>query len=414
MKICLHKRKGRLFDGTMSFRIGATGLVLGLMVLLAGCSQKNESPAATPAERPAWAWANYPVTNRLRLAVLSCKVQPRSSLTLVAPMTGILRLHLATSQTNLEAGTVWAEFDPELFANESNVLSGVKARLDQREVMVRELELPRQKIKLTRDLWDSERQLAMLGWLHTNQDLAALPSSGLKNPDLRPEGIELASKESELLKLTLGALAATNLSVLGIDLESQQVEWQRRQLEFQRKQEQARIKMPFTGQLTVSLQLADKVTEYPVNMGQELGVARDLSQVQLRVSLSDPAWASVPANSLSATLRLPNGAELAATFAFKKVERIQNREEAVATFYVLPEHAKEAVRMLGMDVPGELWVALEKPVRVVPKLKLVLFQPSAFQNRNWADGVARLWPGARVAAEGQTELAIELADGGNP
>jgi len=48
------------------------------------------------------------------------------------------------------------------------------------------------------------------------------------------------------------------------------MELERRQLDFDHRQAQARFKLPFSGQLITSLQLADGVTEYPVSAGQEL------------------------------------------------------------------------------------------------------------------------------------------------
>lgn len=91
-----------------------------------------------------------------------------------------------------------------------------------------------------------------------------------------------------------------------------------RKLEFERRLNQATLKMPFSGQLTVSLPLTEGVEEYPVNAGQELAVARDLSLIRLRVALANPAWAGLPMERLSAMVRLPNGGELEAAFALQK------------------------------------------------------------------------------------------------
>ena len=65
-----------------------------------------------------------------------------------------------------------------------------------------------------------------------------------------------------------------------------------------------------------------------------------------------------------------------------------------------------AARLVGTDVSCELWLALAEPARVVPKLALVLHEPSVFQNRRWNEGLAKLAPGAEVLVEGQTDLAI--------
>ncbi|HEX3797165.1 MAG TPA: hypothetical protein VH413_00580 [Verrucomicrobiae bacterium] len=358
---------------------------------------------------PAWQWENYPLSDQLQLATLSCKVQAKNSFVMVSPMSGLLRLHVATFQTNLAVGEVWAEMESDLLISESNALAEAKSKMEQREKTLQELELPRQKLKLTRDLWEAERQEALTGWLLTNQDLAASVSD-LKTPDLRSESLSLAHEESLLLRRGLEELAKTNLVLSGVDLDEQRAEWDRRELEFKRKQEMSQIKMPFSGQLTVSLLLADGVTQYPVSSGQELGVARDLSQIQVRVALYDSAWAALPPSSLRATIQESANVELEATFACKKIERAQFREEPAAYFVIRPEDVARAGPMVGMEVPGALWLKLEKPMRIVPKLALILYCPAYFQRRNWTEGVTHICPGAKVVAEGQADVAIDISE----
>ncbi|HTG43807.1 MAG TPA: hypothetical protein VK633_04685, partial [Verrucomicrobiae bacterium] len=55
-----------------------------------------------------------------------------------------------------------------------------------------------------------------------------------------------------------------------------------------------------------------------------------------------------------------------------------------------------------------LWIDLPEQVRVVPKLAIVLHQPEAFQNRNWAAALNVAFPGSRLVVEGQTDLGIVL------
>jgi hypothetical protein len=118
----------------------------------------------------------------------------------------------------------------------------------------------------------------------------------------------------------------------------------------------------------------------------------------------------LPAGRLTALVRLPNGEDLIAPFAFQKIERVQLREEAVYYFEFPAEKSALAARLMGTDVSCELWFTLPQPARVVPKLSLVLQQPEAFQGRSWAKGVGAVWPGAYVLVEGQTDLAIVLAN----
>jgi hypothetical protein len=348
--------------------------------------------------------------SRMRLAAVPCQLLPKSSITINSPMVGSLRVYVSQPRTNVNSGTVWAEFEPDIFGAESEALEEARAKLDQQEKIKLELDLPKQKLKLQRELEEAQRQFTLLTLLSTNQDLAskAFNIPGQQGGPMRPEAVDNARIELELLKQSLGYLETTNLAILGIDLPGQRSDWQRRKLEFERRQSQARLKMPFEGQLTISLPLTEGVQEYPVNVGQELAVARDLSLIRLRVSLANPAWVGLPTERLFAVVRLPNGQELQAPFAFQKIEKVQSREESVYYFQFPLESSETVARLVGADVSCEVWMTLPQAARIVPKLSLVLNQPGAFQGKGWAQGIQTILPGAQLMVEGQTDLAIVL------
>ncbi len=393
-------------------------LLLGLsaayavsVLLSVGCSQKANQATASPTVS-AWSWNAYPPMNKMRLALLPCRVLPKTSITINSPFSGQLRLYVDRAQTNLPAGRIWAEFEPKILSAESNALAEAKERFSERERMLLELELPKQKFKLAREIEEAQRQLSLLELLVTNQTLAisAVNLVGLKDRTLTQEVVQRSRQELNLMKENYQYLMATNLALLGVDLQGQRTEFQRRELEFERQQIQARFKMPFTGQLNCSLQLSEGISDYPINAGQEIGVARDLSAILVRIALADASWSTLSPESLAAVVNLPDGTRLEAAFAFKRLERLQAREEIVFYFQFPAEKASAAVRLLGTDLSCELWLALAQPARLVPKLTLVLNQPSLFQNRRWSEGVAQLSPGSRVLVEGQTDLAITTAE----
>jgi hypothetical protein len=384
--------------------------VLLLVLISSGCHEKN-LPAANGPSEGHWRWEVFPAVQRMRLATLPCQLLPRSSISIYSPMLGVLRVNAAQPQTNLTANTVWGEFEPAMFAAEAKAIEEAKSKLEERERLQLELELPKEKLRMEKDLEEARRQVALLNLLSTNRELAhiALKLPGNSANGVRPEALTNAQAELSLLRRSMDYLETTNLAILGIDLPGQRSEWERRKLEFDRRQSQARLKMPFTGQLTINLPLTEGVEEYPVNSGQELAVARDLSLIRVRVTLSNPAWAGLPADQIVAMVRLPNGVELNAHFVFQKIERVQLREESVYYFEFPSDKAALAARLMGTDVSCELWLNLPQPARVVPKLSLVLQQPAAFQGRTWAQGVGAAWPGAYVLVEGQTDLAIVLS-----
>jgi hypothetical protein len=367
----------------------------------------TEAPNLT--NTPAWNWDAYPAVRRMKLATLPCLLQPRSQITINSTLAGSLKIYIDQPQTNMEAGKVWGEFEPTIFELEADSFEEARQKLDEREKILTELEIPKQKLKLEREIEEAQRQVDYLRYITTHPDSADLIlRAGDKTSVMRPDSLVKAQSELGLLNQSLVYLNETNTAALGVDLAGLRSEWKRRKVEFERRRAQATLKMPFTGQLTVSLPLAEGVAEYPVNIGQELAVARDLSVVRLRVAIGNSAWNSLTPDKLVAMIRLPNGQELEAQYSYHKIERQQNREESAYYFQFLPEHTQLVARLIGTDVTCELWYNLAQPTRIVPKLALIMHNKTAFQAGNWGAGLNAAFPGARVAVEGQTDLGIVL------
>ena len=398
-----------------------TILPIALVVLLAAaCSKQPATPARAikavaiapsqaPNPVPAWNWDSYPAVKKMRLGVLPCALQPRSQIAISSTLAGSLKLYLTSPQTNLAGGTVWGEFEPTIFQAEGEALEEARVKLDEREKLQREIEIPKMRLRLERELQDVERRVKMVRFLSTNADLALLTVGAGDNKSLlRPDALADAEEEYRLVTENLQYVQETNSAALGMDIGTMRSQWRQQKLEFERRRAQATLKMPFNGQLTLTLPLAEGVAEYPVNVGQELAIARDLSIVRLRVPFANSAWSALPPERLFAIVRLPSGQELEAQFAYNKVERVQNREESAYYFQFLPEHTSTIARLIGTDVTCELWLNLGQATHIVPKLALIMHNPIAFQSGNWSSGLAQAFPGARLAVEGQTDLGIVL------
>lgn len=360
-------------------------------------------------QRAAWNWDSYPAVKKMRLGVLPCQLQPRSQIAINSTVAGALKLYVNVPQTNLPVGLVFGEFEPTIFELEAKALEEARIKLDEREKLQREIEVPRLQLKLKRELEEMQRRVALIRFYSTNLEMAqmAIGIGDTKSP-LRPDSLNEAEEELRLANQNYAYLQETNSAVVGTDIGSVRLQWERQKVEFERRRAQATLKMPFNGQLTLSLALAEGVAEYPVNIGQEIGVVRDLSTVRLRVPFANAAWSSISPERLFAIVRLPGGQELEAQFAYNKVERAQNREESAYYFQFLPEHTAMVSRLIGTDVTCEVWMNLGQVTRVVPKLALIMHNPTAFQSGNWSAGLATAFPGARLAVEGQTDLGIVL------
>jgi hypothetical protein len=383
----------------------------------AGCSfqtakAKSRSARTDAADgmvtaAPAWNWENYPPVTRMKLATLPCQLQPKSTIVVSSPLMGILRVYVSAPQTNLPAGFLWAEFEPEIFAAEKKSLTESLKKLEDQEKLQWEIEYPRKKIQLEDQIEEAENQARLMKMLSTNAELAEAVfrvSTNHGNP-MKPDAVEKSETNLNLLKQSLDFLESTNFAAVGVDLAGQRTDWERRNLDFQRRQQQARFAMPFPGTLTVSVPLTEGVLNYPVNAGQELGVARDVSAVRVRVAMDNVAWTGLPLDRLKVYVR-SGDQSLEAKFSYQKIERVQNREESACYFEFAPEKAKAAARLIGANVSCDLWIDLPEPARVVPKLAVVLHQPDSFQTRNWSSALSSAFPGSRLVVEGQTDLAI--------
>lgn len=380
--------------------------------LLAGCSPKAANARSDARNGnnahagPTWNWESYPPMKQMRVAQLPCQLQPKSTITVVSPISGLLRIYAPGPQEDLQAGFLWGEFEPEILKQDELVLAESLRKLEDLERVQWEIEYPKKKMQLEQQLKEAEKELKRVEILSNNPELARrVLGAGSHTNAMRPETLELARASFRLLQQQMEFLQSTNLAALGFDLTGQRTEWKRRELEFQRRRQQSRFEMPFDGKLTVSVPISEGVTNYPVNQGQELAVARDISSVRARVVLENAAWTGLPPEKMRIVVTT-GGRSLEARFAFQKIEKIQNREESAFYFEFPPGKAAEAARLIGANNQCDLWVELSEPAHIVPKLAVILHQPEAFQNKSWVGGISSVFPGSRLLLEGQTDLAV--------
>ena len=164
-----------------------------------------------------------------------------------SPSTGLLHLYVDKQQTNLPAGFVWAEIEPKLLVASSNALAEAEEKLNEREKLLMQLELPKQQIKVGKEIEEAKRQLALMEILRTNQEAAAaaFAQTTLRERSLTPETFHRAQEELKLMQTNYAYLQATNLQVLGVDIQTPRTELERRRLEFEHQENQSRFKIPF-------------------------------------------------------------------------------------------------------------------------------------------------------------------------
>jgi hypothetical protein len=130
---------------------------------------------------------------------------------------GMLRVYVTSPQTNLPAGFLWAEFEPEIFAAEEKSLNESLKKLEDQEKMQWEIEYPRKKILVQQQIEEAENQAKLMRMLSTNAELAqAVFSMGTNygNP-MKPDALAKSELNLHLLKQSLAYLETTNFAAWG-------------------------------------------------------------------------------------------------------------------------------------------------------------------------------------------------------
>lgn len=355
----------------------------------------------------------YKQSNQILLGTVTAEVAPVGSLRLKSPASGLLHLRLPRERrAPLAAGTVWGEFDPERTRLEREALTLARALLDKKEQPRLRLDLTRDALDLTEKRSELTRQIGMFEQILADPDLsdyylASGPAAGdTRSRDEIKTLVTRLRSQIELLDLAI-AYAGTDEH---LETESRVLDLKLRQheLDLERREEEKRLTMPFDGEVTLLVERPADDRPLRIDTGVELALIQDFSVLQARVVIKRPEWRLIPTSGLRLNIRTGLGS-LGANFEKSRLDSVSGREELVYIFRFTPEDASTARSLVGGGITSSLTASLGEPVRIVPKLKLVLDDPEAFRDGDWQTGLVKTHPGARLIAIGETELAIAPA-----
>src|SRR5687767_857640 len=156
------------------------GVMIGAAVMLGavatGCSPEEakakgdgkKKTAAGPvgASGMAWNWEQYPAFTRMRVGQLPCQLQPKSTITVMSPISGLLRIYAQSPQSQQKAGFLWGEFEPEILKQDEQMLAESLKKLEDLERVQWEIEYPRKKRQLEQQVKDADRKSTRLNSSH--------------------------------------------------------------------------------------------------------------------------------------------------------------------------------------------------------------------------------------------------------
>ncbi len=189
----------------------------------------------------------------------------------------------------------------------------------------------------------------------------------------------------------------------------------RKRTEFERKHEKQTLRMPFDGRLQYNVNLPeDRTKPYEfTGMVQNFATVCDDSSYYVTISVARSDLSLLPEDKFSVRVALPEGRELRAPFAFRRVERSgSSGGDMLAYFFRLPEADSEtAYGMLGSNTKASLFYEVDGTVERVSKASLAA-HPQAGQCESWAELVALAHPGAVVVVVADRDVVIRHAGQG--
>lgn len=371
----------------------------------AGCNRNRDTAAAAPL-RPAWDWKSFPESDELLLAQLPATVQPARLDLIRAPAPGRLQLDPAARPgALLAAGQIWAVLEPDEAAEETAVLTRLEKQLGERRERYRHFELPLALIRLDRDIADTQESLALAQFAEKSPELFRGDPPVL-DPRLKPAGTAAQIAEQlRLLKERRARTAAGEPDTEPGDLQALATEIEQRQHTRDARHERLTLKAEFAGQLRLTEDFDQGARR--VNAGELVATLEDAAVLEVRVVAALPLVHAVPAESLCAVIGLPGGGSATAEFTALNLELKGDAAVPVLRFRLaVPPGGAPSRPPLGVELPALLYTRLPAPARIVPKLALVQRDSANALGDGWRAGLAKLFPGSELAAEGRQAVAV--------
>lgn len=371
----------------------------------AGCRRNSDTQAAVSAP-PAWDWKSFPESNELLLAQLPATVQPARLDLIRAPAPGRLQLDPAARPgALLAAGQVWAVLEPDEAAEETAGLARLEKQLGERRERYRHFELPLALIRLDRDIADAQESLALAQFAEKSPELFRGDPPVL-DPRLKPAGtVAQIAEQLRLLKERRARTATGEPDTEPGDVQALATEIEQRQHTREARHERLTLKAEFAGQLRLTEDFDQGVRR--VNAGELVATLEDAAVLEVRVVAALPLVHAVPAASLRAVIGLPEGGSATAEFAAMNLELRGDTAVPVMRFRLpVPAGGAASRPPLGVEIPAVLYTRLPAPARIVPKLALVQRDTGNELGDGWRAGLAKLFPGSELAAEGRQAVAV--------
>jgi len=353
----------------------------------------------------------YPAARQIHLGSVPVRVLPAQLHKVKSPMGGRLHARAGLRGERVAEGEVWAEFEPERLRMEREAFDLATDLLEEKEKPGFRLEQSEARVQLENRLNDLERQRAMLAKILQEPELAELylQEEGQDGGDATTVRLmqQRLSGQIEVMRAALDYVGTPRQAEL--ELRILELRMRQQALDLERREQESRLRMPFSGEIQWLPGLPEnhETEGIPVDAGMEIATLVDYGRMQVRMIMRRVDWRVLPVEVLAlrfqaATISRP----LEARFVGRTTTEMMGREELVYDFQFNAEDVDYARPLIGGTVMAELRADLDREVRLVPKMDIVLAAPETFRGHGWVDAIPKIAPGWRTHTIGQSELAL--------
>jgi hypothetical protein len=379
-------------------------------LIFSACSEREvELGEVVTAEKDIqWDWGTYDKSNEISLQTLSIDVQPKRSLEVKSEAAGILTIEIEGEVNTVSKDMRFARMDVDSLAEQGERLTIMEEKRLLEDMRAEKLELPEKKRQAKEELLEARRKVRLMELILENPAMEEMSAELF--------GGDIGAVSDTALKEAKDALSLAESKVAWADeydeklrkgqLRIQEMDFAESERSFQQAKDRSVYKAPFAGELRFEIDYVEGQKEYTVTSRETIATLNDYSEIHGHLKVSNAGWISLSPQRLYLQLRDRDRTIMPFLDDRNVKDSRTRREERFYVFSVPLSEGESLRRLTGTQMKGDLIYKLPERCFIVPKYDLSLYALGKSDSVDWGRMVAQLWPGAKVIAEGLSEVAI--------
>ncbi|MGJ8672131.1 hypothetical protein [Rubritalea sp.] len=378
--------------------------------MLSSCSKETVDDESKLIEKEAfvWSWRDFEKSNEISLQSLSVDIQPKRSLEVKSEAAGILTLEIEGNVNTVSKDMRFARMDVDSLAEQRERLTIQEEKRLLEDMRAEKLDLPEQKRLAKEELLEARRKVRLLELILENPAMEEMSAELF--------GGDIGAVSDASLKEARDALSLAESKVAWADeydeklrkgqLRLQEMDFAESERTYLQAKDRSVYTAPFQGELRLEVEYVEGQTEYTVTARETIATLNDYSEIHGLLKVENAAWINLSPQRLYLQLRDRDRTMMPFSDDRNVKDERTRREERFYVFSVPLSEGGSLRRLTGTQMKGDLIYKLPEHCYIIPKYDLSLYALGKSDSVDWSEMVAELWPGAKVIAEGLSDVAI--------